>query len=79
MLKQKNAFWAAMAIMATAIMAFAPEKKYTLTLTEPEANTLLYVIDQSNAPHAQVKAVQEVVYKQLRDQVDTTGKKDGKP
>lgn len=56
-------------------ICFTREKKYSLQLTEPEVNMLWQVVDQSAAPHTQVKAVQDLIQKQFAAQVDTTKKK----
>jgi hypothetical protein len=63
------------ALLVLSLLAFGYEKKYSLSLTEPEVNALLNVVDQSNAPHSQVKAVQEILLGQLRPQVDSVKKK----
>ena len=57
------------------LVAFTSPKSYKIELNEQEANTLLYVIDKSSAEHTTVKAIQEIVYKQLQVQVDTARKK----
>lgn len=53
-------------------MAFTTDepKKLKVELTEQEWGAVMQVIDQSNAPHAQVKAVQEILTKQLVPQLE---------
>ncbi len=67
------------ALMVVALVAFAaPEKERTfkLTLTNAQAEALLYVIDKSNAEHNVVKQVQQVVIGQIQQQLaDTTKRK----
>lgn len=45
-------------------------KKLNIELTEQEWFLVMQVIDQSNAHHVQVKAVQEALSKQLIPQVE---------
>lgn len=63
-------------IAVLGLMAFTTDepKKLKVELSQDEWGAVLQVIDQSNAPHGQVKAVQEVLIKQLQAQVDTTKK-----
>jgi len=49
-------------------------KKLKAELTLQEWQVVLNVIEQSNAPHSQVKAIQELLIKQLQGQVDTVKK-----
>lgn len=70
----------ALAIIALAIICLGfvqdqPKLKAELTIQEWEV--VLQIIKQSNAPHNQVKAVQELLIKQLQSQIkqDTTKKK----
>ena len=67
-------------ILSLAIIFFisfktGEEKRYAVSLTLPEWQAVLNVIDQSNAPHSQVKAVQELLIPILNKQIDTTKKK----
>lgn len=53
---------------------FGFEKKYSLSLTQPEIMKVLYVVDQSNAAHQQVKEVQEIFTRELKQHIDSTGR-----
>lgn len=65
-------------IIALALIGFGfisdQPKKLKAELTLQEWQVVLGVIEQSNAPHTQVKAVQELLIKQLSAQVDTVKK-----
>lgn len=65
-------------IIALALISFGfvsdQPKKLKAELTLQEWQVVLSVIEQSNAPHTQVKAVQELLVKQLSAQVDTVKK-----
>lgn len=67
-----------LAILGTAFMSLKPEEP-TLTVKLPiqGCEAVLQVIEQSNAPHTQVKAVQSELVKQLQAQIkqDSTKKK----
>lgn len=56
------------------MVAFTKKKTYRLELDEGQINTLLIVVDQSTAPHTQVKAVQGWLEQQLIPQIDTLKK-----
>lgn len=66
-------------IIALAAISFGfvqdQPKKLKAELTLQEWEVVLGVIEQSNAPHSQVKAVQELLIKQLKDQVKPEEKK----
>lgn len=60
-------------IIALALVSFGfvsdQPKTLKAELTLQEWQVVLGVIEQSNAPHTQVKAVQELLIKQLKGQV----------
>lgn len=51
------------------------EKMLTVSGEVQNWEMLLDCVDKSNAPHSQVKAVQDWIVPQLRKQIDTTKKK----
>lgn len=64
-------------ILALALISFGfvqDQKKLKAELTLQEWQVVLGVIEQSNAPHTQVKAVQELLINQLQGQIDTVKK-----
>lgn len=58
-------------LLCLAGLSFSTEKKYKFEFTLPELQAIMYVIDQSNAPHGTVKQVQAIFNKQYQAQ-DTT-------
>lgn len=70
---KKSFILIAVVILLTSFVS--DETKLKVELSQQEWGAVLQVIDQSNAPHAQVKAVQEIIIKQLQSQVDTNTKK----
>lgn len=62
-------------LVCLAAVSFQPEKKYKFEFNLNELNAIMYAIDQSNAPHATVKQVQDLITKQYQSQVDTLKKK----
>lgn len=71
---KKHLFWIAIILLGLCV-AFTKKKTYKLELDEGQINTLLIVVDQSTAPHTQVKAVQGWLEQQLVPQIDTVKKK----
>jgi hypothetical protein len=59
-------------ILAFILLAFTPEKKYKFEFNDAELNALYNCIDNSNAPHMQVKEVEALIQSQLKGQIDTT-------
>lgn len=55
-------------------LAFQSEKQYAMKFTQPEIMLLINVVDQSNAPHTQVKQVQELFNRELKQHIDSTGR-----
>lgn len=51
------------------------QKTYTLQFKEAEVNELLYLIENSTAPHNRVRAFQGFLEQQLIPQIDTTKRK----
>lgn len=53
------------------LIAFTPtqEKKYKFEFNDQELNLLWNTIDNSNAPHQQVKEIQQIIQNQLKGQV----------
>ena len=70
---KKTLFIIALAVISFSFVQDEP-KKLKAELTLQEWQVVLGVIEQSNAPHSQVKAVQELLIKQLQGQVDTVKK-----
>lgn len=56
------------------LLAFQSEKQYSMKFTQPEILLLINVVDQSNAPHTQVKQVQELFNRELKQHIDSTGR-----
>jgi hypothetical protein len=59
-------------ILFVLFSSFNTEKKYTVELTIQQWKDVVEVIDQSNANHQKVKAVQSWIIPQLNSQLDTT-------
>lgn len=72
-LLSKFGFWIACGLIAICIAA-GTKKTYRLELDEQQINQLLIVVDQSTAPHTQVKAVQSMLEQQIIPQLDTLKK-----
>lgn len=56
------------------LLAFTSEKQYAMKFTQGEIITILNVVDQSNSPHGQVKQVQDIFNRELKQHIDSTGK-----
>lgn len=56
------------------LLAFNSEKQYSMKFSQQEIISILTVVDQSNASHTQVKAVQEILNRELKQHIDSTGK-----
>lgn len=63
-------------ILALVVIAFAfnTEKKLQVELTAEQWNGVLQVIDQSNAPHSDVKIVSKWLVDQIKPQIQDTTK-----
>lgn len=58
------------------LLSFTESKTYRVELTIEQWQTVVEVMENSNAPHQQVKAAQQWVIPQLQNQLkDTTVKK----
>lgn len=63
-------------VVLLGIIAGTPPKEFNLKLTDTQLNQLWFVLDQSTAPHATVKELQDVILPQIQKQMaDTTNKK----
>jgi len=73
----KNIFAAIVTIIMLGIIFISgmPPKDYTFKLTDAQVQLLWQVMDQSTAPHLQVKEIQAVIQSQYQAQIDTTQKK----
>jgi len=72
----KFGFWYLMIFMTALILvSFEKRKTFRLEFDEQQVNLLWNVVDQSTAPHNQVKAVQSMLEQQLLPQMDSTKKK----
>lgn len=60
---------------ALILVSFNKRKTFRLEFDEQQVNLLWNVVDQSTAPHNQVKAVQSILEQQLLPQMDSTKKK----
>lgn len=58
-------------ILALLTLSFQQEKKYKLELTATQLQIMWNAIDNSNAPHNQVKEIEALLQSQLKGQVDT--------
>lgn len=54
--------------------SFTKEKTYSMKFNQGEIITIMKVINESNAPHLQVKQAQEIMSRELSQYVDSTGK-----
>lgn len=60
-------------IISLLLISFKPpEKKYHLEFNEVQLNILWNAIDNSTAPHDQIKAVEALIQEQLKSQLDTS-------
>lgn len=59
-------------ILSLLISGFTPEKKYKFEFNDTQLSLLWDAIDKSNAPHQQIKQLQELIQSQLKLQIDTT-------
>jgi hypothetical protein len=57
------------------LLSFNEEKKYKVELSIEQWNIVLQTIEESNAAHSEVKAVQNWIIPQLQQQLDSTKKK----
>ncbi len=56
------------------LYSWTHEKKYSMQFNQGEIITIMNVLDKSNAPHLEVKAAQEIMSRELRQYIDSTGK-----
>jgi hypothetical protein len=62
-------------LLGTSQKAKAPEPKtYTVSLTLNQWQEVIQVIDQSQSPHIQVKAINELIVNQVQKQLSDTTK-----
>lgn len=57
------------------IISFTPEHKYKFEFNEAQLNTLWNCIDNSNAPHNQVKEIEALIQSQLKIQIPADSNK----
>lgn len=71
MKKNRNIILSAAVAVAISLTAFSGQQQNNLKVELPVESwdVVLEVIDQSNAPHQQVKAVKNVLLSQLQEQV----------
>lgn len=64
-------------ILAAVFISAQVDKKVSVSLTVEQWQGVLNVIEQSNAPHVEVKAVQQAIIGQIQEQLkqDTVKKK----
>lgn len=64
------------AILAVLFLcSFSTDKELSVKGKVKDWQNVLFVIEQSNAPHLQVKEAQDFIIMQLEKQIDTTKKK----
>lgn len=59
-------------LMCICFMAFQAPKTYKFEFNEQQLNAVWHCIDNSSAPHDEVKAVEAMLQSQLKGQIDTT-------
>lgn len=68
-------FFLLICFLMLGMSSFTPEKKFKLEFNEPEINALWNALDKSTAPHTDIKALQDIIQKQVSAQADTIKKK----
>jgi hypothetical protein len=72
--QHKIAAFILLGVILLSIFSFRTEKKLKVELTVQQWQTILRQLDQSSAPHTEVKLTTGWIVEQVRAQIDTTKK-----
>lgn len=61
-------------IIAILFLCFTSDKQYAMKFTQPEIIKIYNVVEQSNAPHNDVREVQGLFNRELKPYIDSTGR-----